>query len=123
MFEFIIIGAVGILFSIFGYLIMVKKKTSLIHDYHLRGVKDIKNYCSFMGGCLFLLGVVFIVFSILGFTEILTFAQMQLSIFIVCIADVVALFCYTRKICRAYTLGSIKLLSLKLLKFSHCYMR
>ena len=33
MFEFIIIGAVGILFSVFGYLIMVKKKTSLIHDY------------------------------------------------------------------------------------------
>ncbi|MDV5105931.1 hypothetical protein R2R32_05455 [Clostridium perfringens] len=56
---------------------MVKKKTSLIHHYHLRGVKDIKNYCSFMGGCLFLLGVVFIGFSILGFTEILTFAQMQ----------------------------------------------
>ncbi len=52
MFEFII-GAVGILFSVFGYLIMVKKKTSLIHDYHLRGVKDIKNYCKFMGGCLF----------------------------------------------------------------------
>lgn len=25
MFEFIIIGAVGILFSVFGYLIMVKK--------------------------------------------------------------------------------------------------
>ena len=86
MFEFIIIGAVGILFSVFGYLIMVKKKTNLIHDYHLRGVKDIKNYCSFMGGCLFLLGVVFI-----GFTEILTFAQMQLSIFILCILDVVAL--------------------------------
>lgn len=86
MFEFIIIGAVGILFSVFGYLIMVKKKTSLIHDYHLRGVKDIKNYCSFMGGCLFLLGIVFI-----GFTGILTFAQMQLSIFILCILDVVAL--------------------------------
>ena len=31
-------------------------------------------------------------FSILGFTEILTFAQMQLSIFILCILDVVALF-------------------------------
>ncbi|MGV2642135.1 DUF3784 domain-containing protein, partial [Clostridium perfringens] len=45
----------------------------------------------FMGGCLFLLGVVFIGFSILGFTEILTFAQMQLSIFILCILDVVAL--------------------------------
>lgn len=97
MFEFIIIGAVGILFSIFGYLIMVKKKTSLIHDYHLRGVKDIKNYCSFMGGCLFLLGVVFIVFSILGFTEILTFAQMQLSIFILCILDVIALFVIQEK--------------------------
>ncbi|WP_415308381.1 DUF3784 domain-containing protein [Clostridium perfringens] len=92
MFEFIIIVAVGILFSVFGYLIMVKKKTSLIHDYHLRGVKDIKNYCSFMGGCLFLLGVVFI-----GFTEILTFAQMQLSIFILCILDVVALFVIQEK--------------------------
>lgn len=44
-----------------------------------------------MGGCLFLLGVVFIGFSILGFTEILTFAQMQLSIFILCILDVLAL--------------------------------
>ncbi len=29
MFEFIIIGAVGILFSVFGYLIMVKKKNKL----------------------------------------------------------------------------------------------
>ena len=91
MFQFIIIGAVGILFSVLGYLVMVKKKTSLIHHYHLRGVKDINNYCSFMGGCLFLLGVVFIGFSILGFTEILTFAQMQLSIVILCILDVVAL--------------------------------
>ncbi|MGU8338272.1 hypothetical protein ACV3KT_09615 [Clostridium perfringens] len=37
MFQFIIIGAVGILFSVLGYLVMVKKKTSLIHHYHLRG--------------------------------------------------------------------------------------
>lgn len=45
-----------------------------------------------MGGCLFFLGIIFVGFSILGFTEILTFAQMQLSIFILCILDVVALF-------------------------------
>lgn len=97
MLEFIIICAVGILFSLLGYLIMVKKKTSIIHDYHLRGVKDIKNYCSFMGGFLFLLGIIFIGFSILGFTQIITFTQIRLNIFIVCVADLMALLITQKK--------------------------
>ena len=44
-----------------------------------------------------IIGAVGILFSILGFTEILTFAQMQLSIFILCILDVVALFVIQEK--------------------------
>ncbi len=69
-----------------------------------------------MGGCLFLLGIVFIGFSILGFTGILTFAQMQLSIFILCILDVVALLVIQEKICRAYILGNY--FNIKVITFS-----
>ena len=91
MIEFIILCAVGILFSILGYLVMAKKKINLLHDYQLKGVKDIKNYCNWMGGCVFILGIILIVFSIL------TFTQIRLILLIVCIIDVIALLIIQKK--------------------------
>lgn len=50
-----------------------------------------------MGGFLFLLGIIFIGFSILGFTQIITFTQIRLNIFIVCVADLMALLITQKK--------------------------
>lgn len=97
MLKFIVICTVGILFSILGYLVMVKKKITLIHDYHLKGVKDIKNYCSCIGGCTFILGIIFIVLSILGFIQIITFTQIRLILLIICIVDVITLLIIQKK--------------------------
>lgn len=97
MLEFIIICTVGILFSILGYLVMVKKKINLIHDYHLKGVKDTKNYCNWMGGCIFILGIIFIGFSILGFIQIITFTQIRLILLIICIIDIMTLLIIQKK--------------------------
>lgn len=87
MLEFIIICTVGILFSVLGYLVMVKKKVTLIHDYHLKGVKDTKNYCNCMGGYTFILGIIFLGVSILGFIQVITFAQIKLILLTICIVD------------------------------------
>lgn len=97
MLKFIVICTVGILFSILGYLVMVKKRITLIHDYHLKGVKDTKNYCSCIGVCTFILGIIFIVLSILGFIQIITFTQIRLILLIICIVDVIALLIIQKK--------------------------
>lgn len=97
MLEFIIICNVGILFSVLGYLVMVKKKITLIHDYHLKGVTDTKNYCSWMGGCTFILGIIFIGFSILGFIQIITFTQIKSILLIICVVDVMTLLIIQKK--------------------------
>ena len=54
----IILGLVGIILIIFGYLIWVKKKISLLHDYHYNKVaeEDKKAFCTLSGIGVLIIG-------------------------------------------------------------------
>lgn len=98
MFGFIIIGPVGIFLFILGYLVMVKKKTTLIHDFHLEDVKDIENYCRWIGGCTLILGIILTGLSILGLAQVIAITRIKLFILITCIAGALTLLIIQKKI-------------------------
>ena len=57
--QLIILSAVGLLLVIFGLLILLRKKVSLVHEYHYRNVRpeDIPAYCRLLGISLLVFGV------------------------------------------------------------------
>lgn len=97
LFNFIALGAFGILLIFLAYLLIVKKKVNLIHSYQLRGVKDIKNYCTAMGLCILFLGGVFLFFSLLGLLKIMTFNNMEFTIVSLCLLDVLGILFVQKK--------------------------
>ncbi|TCK98048.1 uncharacterized protein DUF3784 [Natranaerovirga hydrolytica] len=57
MINFFMITLVALIFMTIGLLIWKKQKVNLIHAYHVKGVEDIKGYCSAMGKAIFILGI------------------------------------------------------------------
>ena len=55
----IILGLVGLVFLILGYLIWKKEKISLLHDYHYNKVssEDKKAFCEMSGKGVFVIGI------------------------------------------------------------------
>lgn len=68
----IILGLVGVVLAVFGYLIWVKKKISLLHDYHYDKVaeEDRDVFCTISGVGVFIIGICILVSGvIIGITE------------------------------------------------------
>lgn len=68
----IIIGIVGIMFIVIGWLIWKKEKITLLHDYHYDKVSedDKKPFCTLSGIGVFLIGIGMLVTAIImGITE------------------------------------------------------
>lgn len=68
----IIEGLVGIILVVFGYLLWIKKKITLLHDYHYDNVseadKDI--FCTISGIGIFIIGIGLLVTAvIIGITN------------------------------------------------------
>ena len=63
----IIEGVVGLILIVLGYLIWVKKKITLLHDYHYDKVKeeDKDAFCTLSGLGVFVLGVSFLVTAVI----------------------------------------------------------
>lgn len=63
----IIMGLCGLLFIWLGYLIWIKQKINIIHDYHYTKVKesDKKAYTSIMGKAIIVIGIGMILSGIL----------------------------------------------------------
>ena len=63
----IIEGVVGLILIVLGYLIWVKKKITLLHDYHYDKVKeeDKDVFCTLSGLGVFVLGVSFLVTAVI----------------------------------------------------------
>lgn len=59
LFVLIVMGLGGMLFVYLGYLIWIKKKIHMIHDYHWTKVKesDKKAYTSIMGKAMIIMGI------------------------------------------------------------------
>ena len=71
MFGSIIFLVVGISIAIMGYLIWIKEKINLLHDYHYDKVReeDKKAFCKISGIGLFIVGIgIFITGIITAFT-------------------------------------------------------
>lgn len=64
----IILGVVGIIFIILGYLIWIKEKISLLHDYHYNKVseEDKKIFCTLSGIGVLIIGVGLILSAVLA---------------------------------------------------------
>lgn len=58
MISVIVVGAIGILFNVMGWLIWKKQKIGLLHDYHYNHVqqKDKKAFCALNGIAMLLMG-------------------------------------------------------------------
>lgn len=68
----IIEGVVGIILVVLGYLLWVKKKISLLHDYHYDKVseEDKDAFCTISGLGIFIIGLGFLVTAvIIGITN------------------------------------------------------
>lgn len=68
----IIVGLIGIVFVILGYLIWKNEKISLLHDYHYDKVsaEDKKTFCTLSGVGVLLIGIgIFITAIIIGITD------------------------------------------------------
>ena len=68
----IILASVGLLISVFGFLIWKKEKINLLHDYHYDKVKekDKKAFCTLSGIGVLLVGAGLLITAvILAFTE------------------------------------------------------
>ena len=68
----IILASVGLLISVFGFLIWKKEKINLLHDYHYDKVKekDKKVFCTLSGIGVLLVGAGLLITAvILAFTE------------------------------------------------------
>lgn len=68
----IIEGIVGIILVVLGYLLWVKKKISLLHDYHYDKVaeEDKDTFCTISGMGIFIIGLGFLVTAvIIGITN------------------------------------------------------
>lgn len=88
MYKFLILGAVGLLLCVLGYMLAVNKNVKILHSYQLKGVKDIKTYCSLMGALVIIIGLVFLISSVLGFTGLFTLSYMKPYILALCFLDV-----------------------------------
>ena len=57
MISVIVVGAIGILFNVMGWLIWKKQKIGLLHDYHYNHVqqKDKKAFCALNGIAMLLI--------------------------------------------------------------------
>ena len=55
----IVLGLVGVILSVLGYFIWVKKKISLLHDYHYDKVaeEDKNIFCTLSGVGVFIIGI------------------------------------------------------------------
>lgn len=67
---FIIMLVLGVLFTYLGYLIWIKEKIELIHDYHYQKVSeaDKKPYTGLMGKAVIVIGVGSILTGIINIT-------------------------------------------------------
>ena len=67
MFGAIIVGVVGLVCVFFGYLIWMKQKIGLLHDYHYNKVSDAdkKAFCTLMGIGVMLIGVGLLVTAVI----------------------------------------------------------
>ena len=67
MIGFIIIGLVGILCVVIGYLIGKKEKISLLHDYHYEKVaeEDKPAFCKLMGLAVTAIGISLLITGVL----------------------------------------------------------
>ena len=65
----ILMGGCGLLFLYLGYLIWIKQKITIIHDYHHTKVaeKDKKAYTGIMGKAMLVIGVGLLVSGAVGF--------------------------------------------------------
>lgn len=93
MFGAVIVGVVGLICIVIGYLIGVKQKITLLHDYHYSKVTeaDKKAFCTWMGMGIMLIGIGLLVMAV-----ILAVMKILLSIiaFAVCFAAGAALLIY-----------------------------
>ena len=96
MFGAVIVGVVGLVCVVIGYLIGVKQKITLLHDYHYSKVTeaDKKAFCTWMGMGIMLIGIGLLVMAV-----ILAVMKILLSIiaFAVCFAAGAALLIYAGK--------------------------
>ena len=70
---FIILTLVSIPFIIMGLLIWKKQKTNLIHEYHLKDIKDLPGYSASIGKAIFSLGILLLssgIMSLFSFVPI-----------------------------------------------------
>lgn len=67
MVESIIVGLIGIIFDILGYMIWKKEKISLLHNYHYDKVseEDKKAFCTISGIGILLIGIGLILTAII----------------------------------------------------------
>ncbi len=65
--SIIIFAAVGIFFTVLGYLVWIKEKITLIHDYHVDKVseKNKKAYCRLAGIGLVIFGTTMVITAVL----------------------------------------------------------
>ena len=94
MFGAIVVGAVGLICIVIGYLIGVKKKITLLHDYHYSKVTEADKKAFWMGMGIMLIGIGLLVMAV-----ILAVMKILLSIiaFAVCFAAGAALLIYAGK--------------------------
>ncbi len=66
--QLILLSAVGVLLIVFGLLLWIGKKISLIHEYHYRNVrpKDIPVYTRLMGIALLVFGAALVATGVLN---------------------------------------------------------
>ena len=89
MFASIIVGLIGCIFVIMGYLIWMKEKISLFHDYHYDKVteEDKKAFCTVSG-----IGVLIIGISLLITAGILILTDSPLSFIAFAVGFILGLF-------------------------------
>ena len=94
--ELVIMGAVGIVFIIFGLLIWKKEKITLIHNYHHKNVKPegVPTYTTINGKATVLTGIGCLSTGIVDFA---TTSGLGWIIFAICFAVSVTLFHYAQK--------------------------
>ena len=59
MFAVLLVGVIGLVFAIIGYLIGIKKKITLLHDYHYSKVSDADKpaFCNYCGLGVLVIGI------------------------------------------------------------------
>lgn len=83
---FIGLALVAMTCIIIGLLIWKKQKINLIHDYHLKGIKDISGYSASMGKSIFALGI-FLLFN--GVMSLLSFIPVGIIVGILIVGMII----------------------------------